>query len=158
MRIAALALFLLLGCLANAQHADNIALKLKPQVDTVYIQDFSDKLIIGVSLPHKFLDFAVVSSENKTPDLEYEPSSRGSIGGYFSYKWLGAGASVSIPQSDKDRAMYGKTARFYLAINGVNGTTIAAASKEYSTEVSYGNANVTLGYRFNAPRLLKRDK
>lgn len=346
MRIAALALFLLLGCLANAQHADKIALKLKPQVDTVYIQDFSDKLIIGVSLPHKFLDFAVVSSENKTPDLEYEPSSRGSIGGYFSYKWLGAGASVSIPQSDKDRAMYGKTARFdfqfniylrefvidayfqsykgvynanveefigswnsdspfpqrpdiglvnlgltaryvwnntrfsykssfdfsekqrksagslifglyafingvvadssviphyalssfdesimyssysgihlgasvgyaytfvikknffftlsvipgigafaseltladgsvvnpdakasivissrfslgysknrfYLAINGVNGTTIAAASKEYSTEVSYGNANVTLGYRFNAPRLLKRDK
>ncbi|MDX9853082.1 MAG: hypothetical protein RBS81_04790 [Tenuifilaceae bacterium] len=48
--------------------------------------------------------------------------------------------------------------RFYLAINGVNGTTIASASKVYSTEASYGNANVTLGYRFNAPRLLKRDK
>lgn len=344
MRIVTTFPLLLLGWFAHAQQTDNALLKLKPTLDTVYIQDFSDKFILGVYLPQKFLDFSVVSSEKNTPDLEYEPSSRASIGGYFGYKWFGAGASVSIPQSDEDRAMYGKTRRydfqfnvylrkfvidayfqsykgvynanvdefiggwnsdasfpqrpdmelvnigltaryvwnntrfsykssfdfsekqrksagslifglyafingvaadssviphyalssfdesimyssysgihfggsvgyaytfvikrnffftlsvipgfgafaselslangsvvypharvsafvasrfslgysknrFYLAVNGVNGTTIAAASKAYSTAISYGNANVTLGYRFNTPRLLQR--
>ncbi|MBN1988146.1 MAG: DUF4421 family protein [Bacteroidales bacterium] len=346
MRIVATAFLLLFGWFAQAQQANNALLKLNPLIDSIYVQDFSDKLIIGVYLPHKFLDFAVANTKRSTTELEYEPSSRASIGGCFGYKWFGAGASVSIPQSDKDRAMYGKTTRydfqfniylrkfvvdayfqsykgvynanvdefiggwnsdtpfpqrpdiglvnmgltaryvwnntrfsykssfdfsekqrksagslifglyafingvaadssviphyarscfdenimyssysgihlgysvgyaytfvikknlfftlsvipgigafaseltladgsvvypgakasivissrfslgysnnrFYLAINGVNGTTIAEASKAYSTELSYGNANVTLGYRFNAPRLLKQRK
>ena len=101
----------------KAQDKDSIQ-KINPNYgyDTSRIIDKSDKLALYFNISGKMseIDIKTNSSEKQ---LQLVPNGRTLIGLGIDYKWFGVGVSFSIPSTNKDEEIYGKTDRLDMQIN-----------------------------------------
>ncbi|HOG20317.1 MAG TPA: DUF4421 family protein [Salinivirgaceae bacterium] len=106
-RIAFLLVFITIGFNISAKSLSHFPFKSK-EVDTAYIASFNDKLIAGIYIPHKFVNFSTLNvSSGKL--IEYQPNSRLNMGLEASYKWFGFGLAYSLPSSRKSSKQLGDT-------------------------------------------------
>ncbi len=101
----------------NAQKDVKTSIKYrKVRHDTSKIKDMSHKLAIYTNTISKF---NIIEIENiVTKDkLKLKPNGQTNVGLGFNYKWLGLGASFSLPFINKDDAIYGETKRFDTQLN-----------------------------------------
>ncbi len=101
-------MFTILSIHAFAQES-KFSLFKKNNVDTSYIESFHDKLIGGIYIPQKYINFSVM--ERKSGEtIEYVPNGRAAIGIEGSYKWLGLGLAYKFPIDEKKVQQRGRTA------------------------------------------------
>ena len=100
-----------------SQKEVNINLKLKKvRHDTSKIEDMSHKLALYANTISKFHNIEIKNIET-TDKLKIKPNGQTNVGLGFNYKWLGLGASFSLPFMNKDDKIYGKTKRFDTQLN-----------------------------------------
>jgi len=86
------------------------------QIDTSYIQDLSDKLVVRGFSKSKTNSLDIVNTITNE-QLIYKPNSSSSLGGGFNYNWLGVDISVQLPGTDKEHQKYGETNSFDFQAN-----------------------------------------
>lgn len=85
-------------------------------IDTAFIHSYYDRLILGFSLPKKYVDFSINDIRNDK-SLDYQPNTNTAIGFKGAYKWLGISVAFGIPQTAGEIEKYGKTERFDIQLN-----------------------------------------
>lgn len=85
-------------------------------IDSSYIEDFSDKLVVRQFIKQKFNKINIEDNkENKSITLK--PNQRVSLGGGINYKWLGIDLAFKIPQNKDSESRFGKTSAFDIQAN-----------------------------------------
>jgi len=85
-------------------------------IDTNYIEDFSDKLVLRSFLKRKFNELEIEDNKNDRKIL-YKPNQSFSLGGGFNYKWLGIDLAFKLPQAEGQEETFGKTKAFDFQAN-----------------------------------------
>ncbi|MBN1253126.1 MAG: DUF4421 family protein, partial [Bacteroidales bacterium] len=78
--------------------------------------DLTQKLGLHINTITKYHNINLTNLETKDK-LKIQPNGQTNIGFGFNYKWLGLGASFSMPFMNKDDEKYGETSRFDTQLN-----------------------------------------
>ncbi len=88
----------------------------KLNVDTNYIEDLSDMIVVRGFTKSKFNSLEISNTE--TGDrLVYAPHPTASLGGGFNYHWLGLDVAFQLPESEDRERDYGNSNAFDLQTN-----------------------------------------
>lgn len=83
----------------------------KMKIDTNYIEDFSDRLVLRAFIKNKTNSLTLRNTETNE-ELIYKPNPSVSLGGGFNYNWLGLDLAFQLPEEEKTTDKYGRTKSF----------------------------------------------
>ena len=88
----------------------------KLNIDTNFIEDFSDKLVIRGFTKSKSNSLTIRNTATQQ-ELKYQPNPAMSLGGGFNLNWLGLDLAFALPESEEDTDKYGETKSFDFQTN-----------------------------------------
>ncbi len=86
-------------------------------IDTNYIEDFSDRLVIRTFFKKKSNAVKITDTKAEGNTITYKPNQGGSFGGGFNYKWLGIDFAFKAPVADSVNDALGKSSSFDFQAN-----------------------------------------
>ncbi len=95
----------------SCQSAEVHLLPQKLSVDTNYIEDLSDKLVLRSFTKNKFNTLTLQNVENGKA-IRYDPNNSTSLGAGFNYHWLGIDLAIQLPKNEESEQTYGNTKSF----------------------------------------------
>lgn len=112
-----LALLIVVAVTESVCSRQNIIKLLKKRdIDTAYIESYSDKIITGLYFPQKFVKFGA-TDQTSGKSVVYMPNVGFSAGISASYKWLGISIARSFRDREIDKNRRGKTQSLDLQYN-----------------------------------------
>ena len=110
--------FLLIFFYSNfhAQSTEAPLTNQKFKVDTNYIEDLSDKLVLRSFTKNKFNTLTLQNVEEGKL-IRYDPNNSTSLGAGFNYHWLGIDLAIQLPKNEESKETYGNTRSFDFQTN-----------------------------------------
>src|SRR4051794_18112062 len=103
-KVIALVFCLMMGQQVNAQ-LKNVNTKIDPD----YIADFPEIASFRLSVAQRNFNFGLKSKIGDGKRIEYAPNVQGVYGFGLYYRKLGLELSMSLPSSDRENTLFGKT-------------------------------------------------
>lgn len=108
--------FLCFSSLFSISQDVELSASKKHIIDTNYIEDFSESLVLRLFIKKKFNEVSIEDTKNNN-EIVYLPNQSGALGVGFNYKWLGLDLAFKVPNSDSVNNDLGKTKSFDLQAN-----------------------------------------